>query len=100
MVYQKSKCIAHYCIVIILKIEKKHTADISYVNLKFQIFYFLCCKVVLSRESGNEGLSSVAREMLVSLLILHFYNVFKLNEKIKMQLLLKGNFRKQFKVTL
>ena len=100
VVYQKSKCIAHYCIVIILKIEKKHTADILYVNLKFQIFYFLCCKVVLSRESGNEGLSSVAREMLVSLLILHFYNVFKLNEKIKMQLLLKGNFRKQFKVTL
>ena len=69
--------IANYCIVIILKIEKKHTVDILHVNVKFQIFYFLCCKGVVSRERGNERLSIVARELIVSLLILNFYNVFK-----------------------
>ena len=69
--------IAHYCIVIILKTEKKHTVDILYVNIKFQIFYFLCCKRVVSRERANETLSSVASELLVFLLILNFYNVFK-----------------------
>ena len=83
--------IAHYCIVIILKIEKKHTVDILYVNVKFQIFYFLveirfyfisCFFYFLflrsfNRKRGNEGLSSAAKELLVSLLILYFYNVFK-----------------------
>ena len=69
--------IAHYCIVVILKTEKKHTVDILYVNVKFQVFYFLCCKGVVSRERANETLSSVARELLVLLLILNFYNVFK-----------------------
>ena len=44
--------IAHYCIVIILKIEKKHTVDILYVNVKFQ-FFFLSCNGVVSRERRN-----------------------------------------------
>ena len=39
-------------------------------NVRFQTYYFLSCKVVISRERGNEGVSSVARELLVSLLCL------------------------------
>ena len=64
----------HYCIVIILKIEKKHTADILYVIVKFQIFYFLSCKGVVGRERENEELCSVAKKLSLSLLILYFYN--------------------------
>ena len=48
-----------------------------FVNVNFPIFYFLRCKGVFSRGKRNEQLSSVAREMSVSLLILCFYNVFK-----------------------
>ena len=53
------------------------------VHVKFQIFHFLCFKGVVSRERGNEGLISVARELLVSLLISYFYNVFNFFKKIK-----------------
>ena len=57
--------------MIILKIDK------MYLNVKFQIFYFLRCRGVVSRERGSEGLSSVAKELSVSLLTLYFYIVFK-----------------------
>ena len=69
--------VVNYCILIILKIEKKHIVDISYVNVTFHIFYFLCCKELVSKERGNERLSSVEGEFLMSLLILNFYNLFK-----------------------
>ena len=39
-------------------------------NVRFQTFYFLSCKGVISRERANEGVSSVVRELLVSLLCL------------------------------
>ena len=48
-----------------------------FVNVKFPIFYFLFCKEVFSRGKRNEGLSNVARELSVSLLILCLDNVFK-----------------------
>ena len=48
-----------------------------FVNVKFPIFYFLCCKGVFSRGKRNGRLSGVTRELLASLLILCFYNVFK-----------------------
>ena len=35
--------------------------DILRVNVKFQAFYFLWCKGVVSRERLNEGLSKAAR---------------------------------------
>ena len=63
--------IAHYGIVIILKKEKEHNVDILHVNAKFH-FFFLSWKGVVSRESGNEGLRSLAKELPVSLLILYF----------------------------
>ena len=69
--------IAQYCIAIILKTEKKHTADILYVIVKFQIFYFLSCKEVVSRERENERLCSLVKKFSLSLLILYFHNVFK-----------------------
>ena len=69
--------IAQFCIVIILKTEKKHTADILYVIVKFQIFYFLSCKGVVTRERENEGLCSLVKKFSLSLLILYFHNVFK-----------------------
>ena len=67
-----------------------------FVNVKFPIFYFFGCKEVFSREKRNEGLSSVARELSVSWLILCFYNVFK-KEKIKIWLLLKGHLDENLK---
>ena len=68
---------ARYCNATSWKIEKKHTVNILFVNVKFQIFYFLCCKGVVSGERRNEGLSIVARELLEPLLTLYFYNVLK-----------------------
>ena len=49
--------IAHYCIAIILKTKKKYTADIGYVNIKFQIFI-----------SGVVRESLVEKEQLVRIL--------------------------------
>ena len=75
-----SKDSFHYralLIVIILKMEKKCTADMLYVIVKFQIFYFFSCKRVVNRERENEGLCSVAKKLSLPLLTLYFYNVFK-----------------------
>ena len=57
--------VGHGSIVIILKMEKKHTAVILYVIAKFQIFYLLSCKGVASRERENEGLCSVAKKIVI-----------------------------------
>ena len=71
----------HYGMIVFLLFSKQKrtycSLDMLFVNVKFPIFYFLCCKGVFSRGKRNERLSGVARELLASLLILCFYNVFK-----------------------
>ena len=64
----------HYCVLLYCDYFENRQ-DVS--QCKVQIFYFLCCRGVVSRERGSEGLSSVAKELSVSLLTLYFYIVFK-----------------------
>ena len=58
--------------------NRKETHSGHFVRCRnVHIFYFLCCRELVSKERGNEILSSVEGEFLMSLLILNFYNLFK-----------------------
>ena len=52
---KKNNCIMQYCVVIILKIEKKHTIDFLCVNVKFQTFCFLCWRESIVEEKEMKG---------------------------------------------
>ena len=71
-----------------MKIERKHTAEILYVNLKSQFFFSLSCKGVVSRK-GNCRFKYCSER--IASVIIDFIFLQSIIKKIKMRLLLKGN---------